>query len=71
MTEDRKSELAATCRLEIRRTATLIRMGINDGDKEAADVIDAEFWSMLARIREKQVTEADLPMLRELVLDEL
>lgn len=67
----RKIELAAMCRLEIRRTATLIRMRINDRHKEIADVIDGEFWSMLPRINGKSTSESDLPLLRELVLAEL
>lgn len=68
---DRKTELAAMCRLEIRRTATLIRMSLNDSERELGDVIDAEFWSMLPRIRDKATSESDLPLLRELVLAEL
>lgn len=69
---DRKQNLAALCRLEIQRTAALIRMALNDHPRpEVSDAVDAEFWSMLPRIRDKPVLATDLPLLRGLILAEL
>lgn len=71
MAEDRKQQLAEMCLVEIRKTAALIRMTLNGRELIVADVIDAEFWSMLARLQGKPTTESDLPLLRELVLADL
>jgi hypothetical protein len=71
MTTDRKAELAAMCRLEVKRTAAIVRMTLNGRDLYGADVVDFEFWRMLTRLRDKPTTQSDLRLLRELVETEL
>ena len=72
MTEDRKNELAAICRLEIRRTVTLAKMALADyGYHLVMSVFDAEFQSMLDRCSDKPFDEHDIPLLMELVMEDL
>ncbi|GMB82735.1 hypothetical protein NN6n1_35180 [Shinella zoogloeoides] len=72
MTNDRKNELAAMCRLEIRRTVTLAQMSLADhGYHLAMSVFDAEFQSMLDRLDDAPFDEADIPLLMEILIEEL
>ncbi len=69
---DRKSELAQMCRLEIRRTVTLAQMSLADyGYHLAMPVFDVEFQAMLDRLDDKAVSEHDIPLLMEFVMEEL
>ncbi len=72
MTKDRKAELAIMCRLEIRRAVTLAQMSLADyGYYLALAVFDSDFQSMLDRLEDKPFTEHDIPILMELVMEEL
>ncbi|KQV41941.1 hypothetical protein [Rhizobium sp. Root1204] len=72
MTEDRKAELAKMCCLEIRRAVTLAQMSMADyGYHLAMPVFDIEFQSMLDRLEDKPFTEHDIPILIELVMEDL
>jgi hypothetical protein len=72
MTQDRKAELAAMCALEIRRTSALTKSKLADwGYHFAQPVLDDEMEAMRDRLSGKPVTDADLPILRELVMDDL
>lgn len=72
MTEDRKAELAVMCRLEIRRAVTLAQMSLADyGYHLAMPVFDVEFQSMLDRLEDKPINEHDIPLLMEILMEEL
>lgn len=69
---DRRSELAKMCRLEIRRTVTLAQMSMADyGYHLAMSVFDSEFQAMLDRLEDKPFTEHDIPVLMDIVIEEL
>lgn len=69
---DKKSELAEMCRLEIRRTSVLAKSRLSDyGYHFVESLFDSEFWSMIPRLAGKQVNETDMPLLRELIMEDL
>lgn len=72
MTDDRKAELARMCRLEIRRAVTLAQMSLADyGYHLAMAVFDTEFQAMLDRLEDKPFDETDIPLLMEILMEEL
>lgn len=69
---DRKEELAAMCRLEIRRTVTLALMSMSDYAYHLSEsILDAEIDAMCERLTDKSVRSGDVPLLRELVIEDL
>lgn len=72
MATDRKAELAAMCALEIRRTSAIVKSSLADyGYHLAMSVFDSEFQTMLDRLDNKPFSEHDIPVLMELVMDDL
>lgn len=72
MTVDRKAELSAMCAVQIRQATVIMKSRMADyGYHLVESVFDAEFWSMIPRLAGKPVTEADMPILRELVIADL
>ena len=72
MTEDRKNELSQMCAVQIRQATVIAKSLMSDyGYHFVETVFDAEFWSMIPRLSGKPVTEADMPLLRELVMADL
>ncbi len=69
---DRKNELATMCAVEIRKTSALAKSHMADyGYHLIESVVDAEMSRMIHRLSGKPVTEADLPLLRDLVMEDL
>lgn len=69
---DRMNELATMCAVEIRKTSALAKSYMADyGYHLIESVVDAEMSRMIHRLSGKPVTEADLPLLRDLVMEDL
>lgn len=69
---DKKTELASLCALEIRRTSSITKSKLADwGYHFAQPVLDEEITAMRERLSGKPVTETDILILRDLVLDDL
>ncbi len=72
MTNNRKAELAQMCALEIRRASAITKSKLADwGYRFAEPVLDEEMTAMPERLSGKPVTETDILILRDLVLDDL
>lgn len=72
MTEDRKAELAKLCAMQIRQASVLMKSNMADyGYHFVESVFDGEFWNMIPRLADKPVTDADMPLLRELIMEDL
>lgn len=72
MTEDRKAELVKLCAVQIRQAAVLMKSNMADyGYYFVESVFDGEFWSTIPRLADKPVTDADMPLLRELIMEDL
>lgn len=69
---DRKAELASLCAIAIRQTSAIVKSRLADwGYHFAEPVLAAEMVAMRERLSGKPVTEADILILRDLVLDDL
>jgi hypothetical protein len=69
---DRKAELAQMCAIAIRQTSAIVKSRLSDWAYHFAEsVLDNEMEEMKRRLSDKPVTEADLPILRELVTSDL
>lgn len=69
---NRKAELAQMCAIAIRQTSAIVKSRLADwGYHFAESVLDAEMEAMKRRLSDKPVTDDDLTILRDLVLDDL
>ena len=69
---NRKAELAQMCAIAIRQTSAIVKSRLADwGYHFAESVLDAEMEAMKRRLSNKPVTDDDLTILRDLVLDDL
>lgn len=72
MTEDRKVELAQMCAVQIRQATVIAKSLMSDyGYHFVQSVFDAEFQAMLDRLEDKPFTEHDVPVLMDLLMDDL
>lgn len=72
MTEDRKNELSHMCAVQIRQANVIAKSLMSDyGYHFVQSVFDAEFQAMLDRLEDKPFTEHDVPVLMDLLMDDL
>lgn len=72
MKTERKAELAQMCAVQIRQATVIAKSLMSDyGYHFVQSVFDAEFQAMLDRLEDKPFTEHDVPVLMDLLMDDL